>query len=75
MSRNTRSIWDDGKAIVIYGYDYDEFPIGLAVKAFEALPNSDRTYGPLYLAGSHPVHRRGAVCAWQINEDAVGEQP
>jgi hypothetical protein len=58
------------KAILVYGYDYPDWPMEPALEAFEALANrqvrlSDRaaaSFGGLV----HPVHQQGRVCGWEI---------
>ena len=58
------------KAILIYGYDSDEWPLRLAVTAFEQLAAHQVTLGERITARFedliHPVHRSGEVFAWEI---------
>jgi hypothetical protein len=64
----------DRKAILIFGYDYDDWPMRDAIDAFEMLARArvalgDRQFAPL--AGlTHPVHRRGGVFAWELLDRA-----
>ena len=58
------------KAILIFGYDYDDWPMEPAIKAFEALAServvlSQRIPGCLQPLAA-PIHQRGHVCAWEI---------
>jgi hypothetical protein len=58
-------------ALLIYGYDYDDWPMEPAVQAFEQLarhrvqlgPRQFTTFGGLI----HPVHQRGGVFVWEIS--------
>jgi len=58
------------KAIVIYGYDYDDWPMELAISAFETL--AAEWIGKRVSAGFeglvHPVHRRGTVSGWLLRD-------
>jgi len=58
------------KAILIYGFDHEHWPLKPALDAFEVLAQSR-----LHLSGRfqcafsglvHPVHSSGAVVAWEI---------
>jgi hypothetical protein len=58
------------KAIVIFGYDYEGWPMDPAVEAFETLAATSVELAP---AGSasfrdlvHPIHRDGRVFGWEI---------
>lgn len=58
------------KAIVIYGYDYDDYPMSLMMDCFETLagsqlqtPRFSHKFGGLV----HPVHKRGEVCGWMLS--------
>ena len=58
------------KAIVILGYDYDDWPMEPAIEAFEALAAAKAKLG-LRLSAPfsglvHPVHERGAVFGWEL---------
>jgi hypothetical protein len=56
--------------ILIYGYEYDGFPLEPVIDAFETLATkcvtlstaSRATFGRLV----HPVHQQGAVYAWTV---------
>ena len=60
------------KAILIYGYDYAEYPVDALLDAFETLARqrvklSERvsaSFGGLI----HPVHREGTVSAWELEQ-------
>ena len=58
-------------AILIYGYDYDAWPMGPAVEAFEQLAQHRARLGPRQAATFdgliHPVHRRGGVFIWEVD--------
>jgi len=58
------------KAIVMYGYEPDEWPLDPLVSAFECLATHRVNLGRRLKASFdglvHPVHRRGAVYAWEI---------
>lgn len=60
----------NNKAILIYGYDHDEWPLELAIEAFEALSSIrvrlGQRFSERFQGLVHPVHSRGIVCAWQI---------
>ena len=68
-----QSGFDGRRAILIYGYTHDDWPLGLAVDAFEALARSKFELGSRCSAQfsglCHPVHREGGVYAWE----AVGQ--
>ena len=58
------------KAVLIYAFDYPAWPMALAIEAFEKLASqsvvlSSRTSAP-FGGLVHPVHRGGAVFAWEI---------
>ena len=58
------------KAVVIYGYDYDSWPMDPAIEAFEVLARSRVSLSnPVVAEASglaHPVHQRGRVFGWEI---------
>lgn len=58
-------------APLIYGYDYDDWPMQLAVEAFEQLAKYRVRLGPREFASFdgliHPVHQRGGVFVWEIS--------
>mgnify|MGYP004219345525 CR=1 FL=1 len=64
--------FDGKKAVLIYGYDYDEFPLVRAIDAFEILARRDNHLGERIQSNFenliHPVHQRGAVFAWELEE-------
>ena len=58
------------KAILIYGFDHEEWPLDPAVEAFETLARARVRLGKKYMAGFadliHPIHRAGRVFGWEI---------
>jgi hypothetical protein len=58
------------RAILIYGFDDPRRPLMEMIEAFETLARSRVTLGPRQHASLgelvHPVHRTGAVSAWEI---------
>jgi hypothetical protein len=58
-------------ALLIYGYDYDDWPMELAVEAFEQLARYKVQLGTRHFASFngliHPVHQRGGVFVWEIS--------
>jgi len=58
------------KAILIYGFDYDAYPLQPMLDAFEMLARLRVRLGPRHRADFaglvHPHHRRGSVLAWEI---------
>ena len=59
------------KAILIYGYNADAWPLEPAIGAFEALArarvNLGRRFSKEFHDLVHPVHSSGAVFAWELN--------
>jgi len=58
------------KAIVIYGYDYEDWPMEKAIAAFERLAGDlieERTSAK-FSGLVHPVHQRGAVYGWLLRQ-------
>lgn len=58
------------KAILIFGYEYEEWPMEPTIAAFEALAAPEVRLGHPTSASVgnlvHPVHQRGAVFGWEI---------
>ena len=58
------------KAILIYGYESEEWPIDIAIDAFEKLAKSEVTLSARFTSAFtnliHPVHRESKVYAWEI---------
>lgn len=56
---------------MIYGYDYEDWPMELAVAAFELLAREKVQLGTRNFASFdglvHPVHRRGGVFVWEVH--------
>lgn len=59
------------KALLIFGYEYDEFPMEQALWAFETLAKAKVRLSQRYEAHVqnlvHPVHKRGRVIAWEVS--------
>jgi hypothetical protein len=59
------------KAVLIFGYEYDGFPMEPALWAFETLARSKVRLSERYQAQMtnlvHPVHQRGRVIAWEVS--------
>jgi len=57
------------KAIVIYGYDYDDYPMSLMMDCFENLAG-ENLLTPRHISYFdglvHPIHTRGEVHGWMI---------
>ena len=65
------SSFDGQKAIVIYGYYYDEYPIIKMMDRFEKLAQDDFNLPRIRfeLEGLvHPIHQKGEIFGWMINE-------
>jgi hypothetical protein len=62
--------WGRRRAIVIYGFDHENWPLSRAIEAFEALASSKVRLLRACLADFidlvHPYHSRGRVVAWEI---------
>jgi hypothetical protein len=58
------------KAVLIYGYDYDEWPMDPAIDAFKLLARATvalgRQQNAVFDGLVHPVHKRGRVLAWEL---------
>lgn len=56
-------------AVLIYGYEYDEWPLAPVISAFEVLASREVELSSrataLFSDLVHPVHRRGAVYGWE----------
>ena len=63
------------KAILIYGYDYEDWPMDPAIEAFELLAGRKVLLGPResakFLDLVHPVHANGRVFRWEIGASPV----
>lgn len=58
------------KAVLMYGYDYPDWPLEPLVEAFEKLARdrvslAERVQEP-FQGLVHPVHQQGAVLAWEV---------
>ena len=61
----------DGRcAIVIYGYEYDDWPLRPVIEAFECLAQREAQLSVMAAAQFvdlvHPIHRSGAVFGWEV---------
>ena len=58
------------KAILIYGFEHVEWPLDLAIDAFESLAKARVRLGTPHIAAFdgliHLVHERGRVFAWEL---------
>jgi hypothetical protein len=58
------------KAILIYGYDYPDWPMDPVIEAFQVLASQEVMLADYAVASFdgliHPVHRRGRVFGWQV---------
>lgn len=58
------------KAILIYGYEAEKFPIITAIDTFETIAMTKVSLSPRVAAGFsgliHPVHASGAVFGWEL---------
>ena len=58
------------EAILIYGYDHDDWPLDPAVEAFELLAGARVRLGARSEAGFdnliHPIHSHGRVFGWEL---------
>ena len=65
------SVLGQRKAVLIIGYDYDDWGLEPAIDAFETLARRQATLGTRHIAMFndliHPVHRRGSVFAWEVS--------
>lgn len=70
-SKLSESGFDGKKAIAIFGYEYTDFPMGPAIEAFEHLASERVTllsrFESRFEGLIHPVHRQGAVFAWEVS--------
>ena len=66
-----KSGFDGEKSIIIYGYDYDDFPIEKTISLFEKTTkdffNISERYSASFEKLVHPGHTRGSVYGWVIN--------
>lgn len=74
VSKLARSGFPVPKALLIYGYDYDDWPMDPAIGAFEMLANPSGLLGARCEAKFsdlvHPVHTRGRVFGWTVADTA-----
>ena len=70
ISKLRDSGFEGDKAIVIYGYDYDEYPMSCLVDCFEKWAGSQLQlprFSCNFDALVHPVHTRGQVHGWMLS--------
>jgi len=57
-------------AVLIYGYEYEGWPLAPVMDAFECLARREVALSERLAAGFeglvHPVHQRGEVFAWEV---------
>jgi hypothetical protein len=62
--------FDGTSAILIYGYEYEDYPLEPVINAFETLASKVVALSAAHKAKFngliHPVHRQGAVYAWTV---------
>lgn len=62
--------FDARTGIVIFGYDYDDWPMDPAIDAFERLASATTALSERSIAAFksliHPIHTRGRVFGWEI---------
>jgi hypothetical protein len=58
------------KAILIFGYEYEGWPMSPAIDAFERLASADMRLGPRIEAEVegliHPIHEKGGTFGWEL---------
>lgn len=58
------------EALLVYGYEHDDWPLEPAIRALELLAADRVSLGPRHTADFsgllHPVHQRGRVYAWEL---------
>ena len=58
------------KAILIFGFEAEDWPLAPAIDAFELLARASGPLGPRHTAGYegliHPVHASGVMSIWEI---------
>lgn len=58
------------KGILIFGYEYEDWPMELAIRAFEVLASQRVELGTRFEGEGaglvHPVHRHGRVFGWEL---------
>jgi hypothetical protein len=65
-----RSQFQGRKAIVLFAYEYPDYPVEPAARAFELL-SADRVSLGIRAAASfsgllHPIHRSGLILGWEV---------
>lgn len=67
----SKSGFEGDKAIVIYGYDYDEYPMVEMIGCFEKLALNKLELPAFHSHFAnliHPIHSKGRIFGWMINE-------
>ncbi len=66
----SKSSLGNKKAILIYGYEADKYPLDLAIDAFETIASTYVRLGPRIVANFsgliHPIHSHGKVYGWEV---------
>jgi len=66
----SRSEFSGMKVVLIYGFEFEDYPLGLAIESFELLARSKVALGEKHVADFsqliHPVHRSGRVYGWEV---------
>ncbi len=67
-----KSGFGEDKAIVIYGYDYPDYPLKLTIDAFTKLAGEKLLPGvskASFKGLIHPYHKLGSVYGWLVSEE------
>ena len=66
-----KSNFEGLKSIIIYGYDYDNFPLLKTIEMYEKIAKDFYSLSERYESSFkdlvHPVHQRGQVFGWLIS--------
>ena len=69
-SKLVNSPLGERKAILIYGFEHEKWPLAPAIDAFERLARAQVQLGPRHVAGFgnlvHPIHAKGRLFVWEI---------
>ena len=70
-SKLVNSPLGERKAILIYGFAHEKWPLAPAIDAFERLAGAQVQLGSRHVAGFgnlvHPIHDKGRVFVWEIS--------
>jgi hypothetical protein len=65
-----RSGFDGRLGIIIYGYDYADWPVATALDAFERLSSASANLSARVMVSFrelvHPIHQSGIVAGWEL---------